>query len=449
MTQMPPPIPMPALPLEYPAPPRDGRPGVITAIGVISIVVASMGLLGNVVAGFYAVGISFAAYAAQRTSVSATIARSSAVSRQQQALAQAFPGATSDDLPAGPRGLSASFRNTIITGMEAARPLNNVEQRERLKQLLAKCGKDAFPFADRPDDGISIPFSSETAQRNVSDSGQFPSPTGGDGPVYYVIGNGKIEVYDDHAVFFPSDGDDRTPVRVAKGVTDDAVARLTAADIDALTARVKSLASGASQVQLDAFKQALSDPEQQIIDVGAGSPAPAAQIRIVSLDPTTGALTIFTTYNGFVVVDKVGTVTDSTAYNAKVLGGFRIRASGVVMAVLDAIGSVLLSIYLLVIGIMVLRQSRRGRKLHLIYAWLKLPLVVLGVIGWVMLINDFAASMSQMAPPGSGPPATSAMAAGFMTVLGVGAVVSLAYPVALLIVLRTRRVKEYYAGVQG
>src|SRR2546429_7800453 len=38
-----PPPPIPAVPLGYAPPPREGRPGIVTAIGVASLVVACLG----------------------------------------------------------------------------------------------------------------------------------------------------------------------------------------------------------------------------------------------------------------------------------------------------------------------------------------------------------------------------------------------------------------------
>src|SRR5688500_5049979 len=60
MTYHPPPptAPIPVAPLQWPAapPPRRGRPGIITAMGIVSIVVACMSAIANFVITFLAFG---------------------------------------------------------------------------------------------------------------------------------------------------------------------------------------------------------------------------------------------------------------------------------------------------------------------------------------------------------------------------------------------------------
>src|SRR3954447_7352779 len=50
--------PVPVLPMDYSS--GQARPGIISAVGILSIVIASLGLLGGVVSGLYAVGFTVA-----------------------------------------------------------------------------------------------------------------------------------------------------------------------------------------------------------------------------------------------------------------------------------------------------------------------------------------------------------------------------------------------------
>src|SRR5207244_7759349 len=76
-----------------------------------------------------------------------------------------------------------------------------------LEALLADSGQDLFSF------GPSAITASNVAS-SVSDSGQVHKLNGEAGPDYFVLGTGRLEIYDDHAVFMPSDG--REPLRVSE-----------------------------------------------------------------------------------------------------------------------------------------------------------------------------------------------------------------------------------------
>src|SRR5439155_10571257 len=108
-----------------------------------------------------------------------------------------------------------------------------------------------------------------------------------------------------------------------------------------------------------------------------------------------------------------------------------INPAAVWTAIIENFFSALLAIYLLIIGIMVMRDSRRARGLHLIYATLKIPLVIVASIAaWLAMTN----MMSSMTPPGTpGPPP-----AVFNAIMAASAVVqgciALAYPMALLFI---------------
>ena len=103
--------------------------------------------------------------------------------------------------------------------------------------------------------------------------------------------------------------------------------------------------------------------------------------------------------------------------------------------------SIALAIYLLVIGIMVLRQSPRGRRLHFIYVFFKIPLAIAGPIAFLWMFSGFLASFAFS--PGGSSPATFVYIIWGVVLVVLGA----AYPVGLLFALNARTVRDYYNSV--
>jgi hypothetical protein len=102
---------------------------------------------------------------------------------------------------------------------------------------------------------------------------------------------------------------------------------------------------------------------------------------------------------------------------------------------LNALASFALSVYLLISGIMVLRQSPRGATLHWIYVAIKIPLEILvGAALWWFF--------SQMLSGNGG----AARRLGAITgVSSVAVVLGCVYPIVLVFVLSSRTVREYYS----
>jgi hypothetical protein len=131
-----------------------------------------------------------------------------------------------------------------------------------------------------------------------------------------------------------------------------------------------------------------------------------------------------------------------------------INPTAATLSMIEAILSGMLAIYLLIIGIVTLRDSRSGGKLHWAYVVLKIPLVVLAVIANSLLASSFitgvqatAAAAAANSPSGS-PPAAQTAAAGlgpavtFWIILITTA--AIAYPLSLIFVLLTKTVRRYY-----
>jgi hypothetical protein len=149
-----------------------GRPGIITAIGVISIVVASISILASGVLGMWNFGMLMVSSASSRLSAISTSTTSAQV-------------VTAPDEVVSDRGMAKAERRTVIDGFTDARPLTETRRRQ-LEELLAQNGQDVI--------GLSGPALTRLrVTANVSSSGRMPTARGGDdGPDFYVIGQGRV-----------------------------------------------------------------------------------------------------------------------------------------------------------------------------------------------------------------------------------------------------------------
>ena len=109
---------------------------------------------------------------------------------------------------------------------------------------------------------------------------------------------------------------------------------------------------------------------------------------------------------------------------------------------------VLLSGVLLTAGILVVRDSPRGRAWHRRWAWTRLIVGVIGSAAVAWWMSSLFTSV--IAQSGSGntasPPPAGLFTAMALVSAGVNLLVVAAYPIAVLIVLRARGVRAYYAN---
>jgi hypothetical protein len=123
-------------------------------------------------------------------------------------------------------------------------------------------------------------------------------------------------------------------------------------------------------------------------------------------------------------------------------------------AILSAIAELLsfaLAVLLLVAAIQILRDAPSGPKLHRWYALAKIPLVIVATALSLWLTIGMMQSIMASMPPAAG--GAAGQQAAFMWSFTVArmvlpALLALAYPVALLIILRSRTVREYYNAVR-
>jgi len=429
MSSLPQPLPpVPVQPIAYP-PPEAQRPGLITAIGVVSIIVGSLGLLFNGIGGLQAFAVMMM----------------SNMSKQLVTQQAAASTAAKAPKPVDPLSMPKDERQIVLRGLAMHRAITPA-RRDQLDALLAKNGRQIFRLQ-----GPNLTV--DVVKQNVSDSGRLPDARGGEGPDFFVVGEGRIELADDHAKFVPGDAGGGSAETVRVNAADTAEQAdwelgLTPAQVKAIVDTVeKQSGTTLPQAQKTKLAAILSNSTQGFFTPAATIPEVTSQVQSVSVFGTGGTTQLtLTTNQGMLSLDATGNTTSSTTWAAGggvAFGGpggapFNIDTTAAGFAIGSAVIGACLAVYLLVIGILVLRQHPRGGRLHKIYAWIKIPLAIVAGIAWVML---WASLFS------GGGAAARSMTPAVITGAVVAVLVGCLYPVALLIALRTKSVREYYAAV--
>lgn len=124
---------------------------------------------------------------------------------------------------------------------------------------------------------------------------------------------------------------------------------------------------------------------------------------------------------------------------------FQVNRTASILSICESGGSLLIAVVLLVGGILALRDSPHALKLHWTYAMVKIPLVVVAGVAQWMSSTTMMANMRMMSPG-----ATPRMAWGsiLMVPAVMWALFGMAYPIGVMIVLKTRTVKTYASSIQ-
>jgi hypothetical protein len=444
-TSVPPAIPTPVQALPYSIPVQYGRPGIVTAIGVMCIVVACLSGITSFVSGVE----SFAFYMMNK--VSTMVARSAAVRSANAAAGQT--ASLSGSLSPGDVGIAVNSLKVMLS-------LDGPHVRE-LDHLLRLHGREIFGG----DDDIRLTAAS------VTDDVSATQPQVANSPARFTTPQGTVVIYADRTSFTSTDGsvtiatsalhrsDRKTSTSSGSSVTTTNYAfhvsngaatssTLSPAEVKTVVAAVKSFNGTLSKGQLASLQKELAAPNQMLVTPLAFNPRITAAgpgttpVLSVTVQPGGNAVIMFDTGNQLVL----GT-TGQVISSGPVFPTFNISLPLVVTLMAEAVASIALAIYLLVVGIQVFRASFRGRRPLMIYAWLKIPLALVAGGGLALLGYQFANGFASM--PGLSDTSGSAgsMQATF-TVWGcVIAFLGVAFPIGLLIALRSRTVKDYYNAV--
>ena len=462
---------------QYPLPVRTARPGIVSAIGVVSIVVASLSLVASVFTGFY--GFWMFRLSQMSTQMNRGAAGTSSTSIVPPGMTPGQGGTGAAAAPAkpvvGPEGMREKDRQTVAEVLQTMEVLPP----QRLRQLewfLAQSGQQVFPTGPT---GIS----EEKVASAVIDSGTEPSGNPRVAPpLYFDTASGRLLLYDNHAVFRPSglggqtvrssapvlapdggqtpDGPGVIPPPASPGNPIDPFASdpndpfaapstppavnanipgpggLTPGEVEQVVQAAQRAANGRlNPAQLTAIRQALDTPGQRLVTrQQVWSP-----VSMVQMQPDGSA--VVRLGGGFMVIDNQGFVQSNMS---TLMPRLRIHPLSIALVVGESIASAALAIFLFVVAVLTLRDSPRGRRYHQVFAAIKIPLAVTGGVAFAWLMTGLLTSLRAL-NPGMGAGLPSARAIQTMTTLGIMmAVIGLLYPVVLLIVLRTRTVKDYY-----
>ena len=347
------------------------------------------------------------------------------------------PGGTPERLPAN--GLSATARRNVADGLSRVANLS-AKQLDQLDELLAEEGTNIAPTATT--------FTPIQLAATVSRTGHLPF-NGTSGSDYFVLGQGRLEISDDRAVFFPIDG---SPSLRSNAIDIPAAAVTTPTSLqpDQIRSVIRTIneLNGAKvkSAQLPALIQTFQNPGQQIVVPTTDGSDPAWEITSVVTD-SSGSLSINTTHGTMfssISCDANGNLGQSSVSSANIgfanFNGPTIDPNAATATLVLTVLQLLLAIFLLIIGILTLRFNPRGRMLHWIYVALKIPLAVGTAVASAWMWSTFMRSMpnpNNAAPQGA--ILTTSISMGAMP-----AVIGAVYAIVLLFLLMSKSVRSYY-----
>jgi hypothetical protein len=114
--------------------------------------------------------------------------------------------------------------------------------------------------------------------------------------------------------------------------------------------------------------------------------------------------------------------------------------------VLEALAGIGLAVLLLVAGIQTFRDRRNFLPLHRLYAVVKIPVAILGAVLWWLLYMALMRPILEQVTPQV---PLSTMGLGMGISFGIWGFFGCLYPIALLIVLSGRTVRDHHASLPG
>jgi hypothetical protein len=277
----------------------------------------------------------------------------------------------------------------------------------------------------------------------VSDSNDSPN-------VSFVTTRGTFAVYADKVEFrrpgatdTVMSGDAATAAANASAVPTNPFGYrpLTAAEVQQIMKNIRQRPGVTlNAAQIATLTQQLQDPKQQLVQGGSvASP-------VLSVTPVPdGSVWVQFASASTITVNPAGQVTASWNPMTAAPAMFNISPWIKLGVAAEAFIGLGLAVLLMVAGILIMRQTASAKRLHLIWAWVKIPTAI---AGWTLTILMYyrmqQPMMAGMMPPGS----NTGLSTSYILFGAVSVVVACIYPVALLILFRTRSMRAYYNVVQ-
>ena len=484
----PPPPPQPYPPSNYPpqswsAPPAytqpgAGRPGTVTAIGVMAIIVAALSIIGS----FFSGCTSLYSIAAAEQSRMIAGARTTIATTGPGGGGMTADGSVDEGQVDSPAPMNPAERDAIVRALHSKRRLTPPRRRQ-LEAFLDEYGKQVL-F-----DPAGQPLTTARVLNHIGDvGGEFAGPNRPTTDFFDIKEGsinknpGRLLVYDDRILFRPADGSDPLRSTADKppapgGAVAGQTARtnqqpatpqpftpagipgqgLSSREALAVANTVNAKASNMlNPQQFQTLKNQLeSSTYEAFVQPSTTIPGLTSQVRSAVVRDDGSVHVTFAM--GTMTLDPAGKLTDATTtFTGRTpaaannpwgavpnWGTLNVNRAAATLVAAEAALSVLLAILLLVTGILVLRQTPAARKLLLAYGPLKLLTGALAIAALAWFVRGISAT-----DDGSGTSVAMNMARSFRavgTASIVIAAVGLIFPIAILIVLvGSREVKDYF-----
>jgi hypothetical protein len=440
---LPPPIPIPVQALPYSTGATQGRPGMVIAIAVLSIVIASLSGIVSFLVCVYGL-IFYTMISTWASSPAFTPGMGGGVM------------ATTPAAPALPSKLSMGDSTVAVNSLRSMLDLDGARIRE-LDKLMRAHGREILGNGSGEDDD---PIPSPLTEPGIRESvGEHHTASNADSPAVFVTALGRVEVYHNRAQFVSTDGTHtisssaannsesettadapagnqsttmqvNSSFHVVSATTQSQGTTLSPAEVRGIMKKIRQFpARPLTAAQVAAVQSQLSAPNQLWVTPGSTSP-------VQSIIPAPDGV-IIQFELGQLKVGPQGQILMAVTSNPFTgfanLKGLR---GPVAMLIAEAAASLGLAIYLLVVGILACRASFGSPGLLRIFAWIKIVLVLLGVnaVMW-LLHNSYSVAGS--------PPPIATIVVWIVLCLAI----CLAFPIGLLISLRTRVMRDYFTFV--
>ena len=428
------PVPAQAFPYPFPNDAAGGRPPGLTALGVASVVAACLSVVACLATAALAAMFYLAARAAD-----AAIAANAPPPAPPAFLAPV--GAAPPRIDVGPGGLADTQRRVAVDALESIHPLAPARA-EQLDAILARAGWRILGLPD------AAAFDADAVRAAVVDHGEvFTGNRRVAPPEYFKTAAGRLELHDDRAVFYPAD---RSPAVRSTTASAAAPKPLTAEQVQVVVKQVREKPGGArlNAAQVSGVAAALSFPNQRLAQASSGlNPEP----RAVTIHPAGGATVRFN--GGELYLSPQGQIlSDSPEASRKPVAAASAAALTVILVTVAA--NLGLAIVLVVAGVLVLRATPgrpRGRRLHTVWAVVKIPSALAASAGVYWLLDHFLKTTATLPAGSSYASATIARATGWAQAAYWPAIILTAigclYPIVVLAVFRTRYIRDFYRRV--
>jgi hypothetical protein len=399
------------------------RPGILTSLAIISIIVASVSMLVDFGDLFFSkIVLQFSS----RTNASAVATQNVTAMLPPTGVTH-----TAGSEYVAPQGLSSAQRRIVIDGLEQVRSISADREKE-LDGLLADVGQSVIRIS--PDY-----LTTDRVAAYVTDTRNIPSGSGGAPDDMFILGSGRLQLTDRGAIFFPENSP--SPIRSGGGsYTDSAgLQHLASTQIAAVVERVKSLATQPlTDAQISGLEGALQAPGQTIIAPSDSVAEAAAQVISVQILPdgtaavTTSSTTMSFGPDGQMYPGVMSATQMQGPWGPGRRTGPRVDRRDATLLFLDAILSFLGAGFLLACAIMLLRNSAISRWMYIAYGAAKILMVILSCYAVYSVAQEIALA--------NGSPDPGATATAWMLITALPAA---ALPIAILVVMNLKATREF------